>query len=159
MEIVRNRLRLEFIKKSEYQKLVNQQSKLTFTGFHKSYEYCDSYLFKKNEVKMDKANYLGFAVSELSKSLMYETYSNKLQPYFGQENIQLHFIDTDAFVLTVNTKNIGKDIKNLENIFEFSNLDENHEFFSNKNERVIGKFKLETPKIIWIDEFVCLRSK
>ena len=25
--------------------------------------------------------------------------------------------------------------------------------------KVIGKFKVETPKIIWIDEFVCLRSK
>ena len=24
---------------------------------------------------------------------------------------------------------------------------------------VIGKFSLETPKNIWIDEFVCLRSK
>ena len=24
---------------------------------------------------------------------------------------------------------------------------------------MIGKFKIETPKIIWIDEFVCLRSK
>ena len=24
---------------------------------------------------------------------------------------------------------------------------------------MIGKFKLETPKNIWIDEFVCLRSK
>ena len=28
-----------------------------------------------------------------------------------------------------------------------------------KNEIIVGKFKLETPKIIWIDEFVCLRSK
>ena len=28
-----------------------------------------------------------------------------------------------------------------------------------KNKKVIGKFKIETPKNIWIDEFVCLRSK
>ena len=40
-----------------------------------------------------------------------------------------------------------------------SNLDENHELFSNKNKKVIGKVKIETPKNIWIDEFVCLRSK
>ena len=25
--------------------------------------------------------------------------------------------------------------------------------------KVIGKFKIETPKKIWIDGFVCLRSK
>ena len=28
-----------------------------------------------------------------------------------------------------------------------------------KKRKVIGKFKIETPKNIWIDEFVCLRSK
>ena len=56
-------------------------------------------------------------------------------------------------------KNIIRDLKNLEDIFDFSNIDKNHELFSKKNERVICKFKIETPKNIWIDEFVCLRSK
>ena len=50
-------------------------------------------------------------------------------------------------------------MKNLEDIFDFSNLDKNHELYSNKNKKVIGKFKIETPINIWIDEFVCLRSK
>ena len=53
---------------------------------------------------MNKPIYLGFAVLELSKLHLYETYYDKLQPYFGQENIQLLYIDTDAFVLSVNTK-------------------------------------------------------
>ena len=68
-------------------------------------------------------------------------------------------MDTDSFLLSVYTKDIIKDLKNLEDIFDFSNLDENHELFSNKNKKVIGKFKIETPKNIWIDEFICLRSK
>ena len=86
---------------------------MTFAGIHKSYENCDSYLFKKNEVKMEKPFYLGFAVLELSMLHMYETNYNKLQPYFGQENIQLHYIDTDASVLSMNTEEIIKDIKNF----------------------------------------------
>ena len=45
----------------------------------------------------------------------------------------------------------------MEDIFDFSNLDGNHEIFSNK--KVIGKFKLETPKKIGLMKFVCLRSK
>ena len=90
---------------------------------------------------------------------MFETYYDTLQPYFGQENLQLHYIDTDGMILSMKTKDIIKDLKNLEDIFDFSNLDENHEFFSNKNKKVIGKYKIETPKIIIIDEFVCLRSK
>ena len=39
------------------------------------------------------------------------------------------------------------------------NLDKNHELFGNKNKKVIAKFKMETPANIWIDGFVCLRSK
>ena len=52
-----------------------------------------------------------------------------------------------------------KALKKLEDIFDFSNLDKNHELFSSKNKKVLGKFKFETPKDIWIDEFICLRSK
>ena len=108
---------------------------------------------------MDKAIYVGFAILELSKLHMYETYYDTLQPYFGQEHLQLHYIDTDGMILSMKTKDIIKDLKNLEDIFDFSNLYENHEKFSERNKKVIGKFKIETPKNIWIDEFVCLRSK
>ena len=159
MENVRNRLKIKFVKKDDYREIIKQQSKLTFNGIHKLYENCVSYTFKQNEVLMDKPIYLGFTLLELSKLLMYETYYDMLQPYFGQENIQLHYMDTDSFVLSVNTKDIIKDLKNLEDIFDFSNLDENHDLFSKKNQKLIGNFKIETPKIIWIDKFVCLRSK
>ena len=81
---------------------------------------------------MDNPIYLGFTVLEVSKLLMYETYYDILQPYFGRENIQLHYMDTDSFVLRVNTKDIIKDLKNLENIFDFSNLEKYHELFSKK---------------------------
>ena len=68
-------------------------------------------------------------------------------------------MDTDSFVLGINTKDIIKDLKNSEDKFDFSNLDKNHELFSNKNKKLIGKFKIETPTNIWIDEFIALRSK
>ena len=158
MEKVRNRLKIKFVKKDDYREITKQQSKITFSGIHKSYESCDSYTFKQSEVLMDKPIYLGFTVLELSKLLMYETYYDILQPYFGQANIQLHYMDTDSFVLSINTKDVIKDLKNLEDIFDFSNLDKNHEIFSNKK-KVIGKFKIETPKNNWIDKFVCLRSE
>ena len=108
---------------------------------------------------MDKAIYVGFSILELSKLHMYETYYDTLQPDFGQENLQLHYNDTDGMILSMKTKDIIKDLKNLEDIFDFSNLDKNHELFNGRNKKVIGKFKIETPKNIWIDEFVCLRSK
>ena len=107
MEKVRNRLKLEFNKKCKYKKIITQQSKLTLNGIHKSYEKSDSYTFKQSDVLMGKPIYLGFA--PLHK---YETYYDKLQPYFGQENIQILYIDTDASVSSLNTKDIIKDLKN-----------------------------------------------
>ena len=104
---------------------------------------------------MDKPIYLGFALLELSKLHMYETYS-KLQPKFGAKNLHLHYMDTNSFILSVKTKDLIQNLKHLENIFDFSNLNKNHELFINRNEKVVGRFKLETPKSIWIDKFVCL---
>ena len=46
----------------------------------------------------------------------------------------------DSFIIRVNTKDIIKDLKNLEDIFDFSNINKNQELFSNKNENVVGKF-------------------
>ena len=68
-------------------------------------------------------------------------------------------MDTDSFVLSISTKDVIKDLKNYEDFFDFSNLDENHDQVSNKNMTILGKLKIETPKKIWIDEFICLRSK
>ena len=159
LEDVRNRLRLELIKEDDIKNNIEQQSKLTFNGIQKSYENYECYTFKQNQVVMDKAIYVGFSIMELSKLHMNETYYDTIQPYFGQENLKLLYIDTDGMILSMKTENIIKDLKNLEDIFDFSNLDENHRLFSERNKKVIGKFKRETPKNFWIDEFVCLRSK
>ena len=61
-ENVRTCLRLEFIKKDDYKKIIKQQSKLTFNGIHKSNDNCDSYTFKQNEVLIGKPVFLGIAI-------------------------------------------------------------------------------------------------
>ena len=66
---------------------------------------------KKNEVVMDKAIHVEFSILELSKLHMYETYYDTLQTYFGQENLQLHYFDTDGMILSMKTENIMKDLK------------------------------------------------
>ena len=63
------------------------------------------------------------------------TYYDKLQPYFGQENIQLHYMETNSFALSMGTENIIEGLKNSEDMFNFSNLDKKHELFSNENKK------------------------
>ena len=53
-------------------------------------------------------------------------------------------MDTHSFVLSVKTKVVIEDLKNLGVLFDFSILNENHELLSNKNRKIIGKFKIET---------------
>ena len=97
---------------------------------------------------MNKAIYVGFTILELSMLHMYETYFDTLQPYFGHENLQLQYIDTDSLFLSKKTENITEDLKNLEDIFDFNKPDETHELFSKKNKKDIGKFKVETQNYL-----------
>ena len=71
---------------------------------------------------------------------MRETYYDKLQPYFRQENLQLHYMDTESFLFSVNTKKIIEDLKHIEDLFDFSNLNENHELFSINHKKLTRKF-------------------
>ena len=45
-------------------------------------------------------------------------------------------MDTDSFVLSINTKDNINNSEYLEDLFYFSNLSENVEFFSNKNKEL-----------------------
>ena len=65
---------------------------------------------------MDKPNYLGFAILELSKLLFFETYHDKVQPYSGEKNLHCHYVD-----------NVTKDtpiIKKKNEIIESLRIDE-----------------------------------
>ena len=122
MDNVRNRIKIDFIRTDDSDKVLKQQSKLTFNGNHRSYEKYDSHTIKQNEVLMDKPIRLGFNVLENSKLVMYETYYDELHSYFGQKILKLHYMDGDSFVLSIETQNIINDFKNLEDLLDFSNL-------------------------------------
>ena len=161
MEDVRNRIRIEFVKIQMKSKSLRYQSRLDFDEIHKSYQDYETYTIKKNVLRMEKPIYLGFVILELSKLLMYETY-DKLQKYFEQDGIQLHYQDTDALVISVRTKDIVNDLDKLQEqyrMFDFSNLDKEHKLFSNDFMKIPGYLKKETPKSLYINNFVCLRSK
>ena len=140
MEDVRNRIKVEFVKNTDERKILRFQSRLDFNGIHKSYQDYDSYTFKSNVVKMEKPIYLGFAILELSKLLMYETYYDKLQKYFGIDGIQIHYQDTDAFIMSLKTTDVINDLSNLQkqyNLFDFSNLNKNHILYSNEYKKYL----------------------
>ena len=51
-------------------------------------------------------------------------------------------MDTDLFVLSMDTNIINKYLKNFEDIFDFSILNKDHDLFSNRNRKVMDKIKI-----------------
>ena len=134
MEDVRNRIKVESAKNTDERKILRFQSRLDFDGIHKSYQDYDTYSFKSNVIKIEKPIYLGYTILELSKLLMYETYYDKLQKYFGIDGIQIHYQDTDAFFMSLKTTDVVNDLSKVQDqykMFDFSNL--------NKEQKIIFK--------------------
>ena len=133
MEDFRNRIGTEFVKNTDEKKILRYQSRLDFDGIHKSYQDYDSYTIKKIFIKLEKPMYLGFVILELTKVLLYETYYDKLQKNFGQGGIQLHYQDTDAYIMSVRTIDFVNDLDKLEDqykMFDFNNLKKEQKLFS-----------------------------
>ena len=64
--------------------------------------------------------------------------------------------------MSVRTLDIVNDLNKLQDQykkFDFSNLDKEHKFFSNEFKKKHGHLKIEIPNSLYIDKFVCLRSK
>ena len=102
IENIRKRLNLDLIDKSDIRRILNRQSKISFDDKIAEYENLNLYSFNKETIKFTKPIYIGFCVLELSKVLMYEWYYDKMQPYFGEDNLELHYLDTDSFIYSFN---------------------------------------------------------
>ena len=160
IEIIRKRLNLDLIDKSDIHRILNRQSKLSFDDKIAEYKKFNLFSFNKETIKFTKPIYVGFSVLDLSKLLMYEWYYDKMQPYFGENNLELHYLDTDSFIFSFKPiKSLIEDLKHFKEDFDFSDLDPSHELYSEANKKVIGKMKLETAPELDLDEAVFLRSK
>ena len=58
---------------------------------------------RKVEVKMNKPIYLGQAILDISKTLMYEFWYDYIKPKY-KEKARLCYIDTDSFVINIKTE-------------------------------------------------------
>ena len=115
---------------------------------------------KKVEVKMNKPIYLGQAILDISKTLMYEFRYDYIKPKY-KEKLRLCYTDTDSFAMYIKTEDFYKDIDgDVERWFDTSNYDEKDErsILIGKNKKVIGRFKDELGGKI-MTKFCALRAK
>ena len=60
---------------------------------------------------MNKPIYLGQAVLDINKTLMYEFWYDYIKPMYG-DDVKLCYMDTDSFVRMIKTDYLFKDINN-----------------------------------------------
>ena len=115
---------------------------------------------KKTKVRMNKPIYLGQAILDISKTLIYKFWYDYIKPKYG-DKARLCYMDTDSFVMYIKTEDFYKDIaSDVERWFDTSNYDkkDNRPLPIGKNKKVIGLFKDELGGKI-MTEFCALRAK
>ena len=99
---------------------------------------------RKTEVLRNKPIYLGQAILDISKTIMYYYWYSYLKPKCN-DKIKLYVV-TDSFIIDVETDDFYKDISNdVEKWFHTSRYDKrlNRPLETGLNKKVLGKFKDE----------------
>ena len=111
----------------------------------------------KIKVVMNKPVYLGQAILDLSKLIMYEFHCDYMLPKYG-DNIKLCYMDTDSFMYDIETEDSNKDIADdVKARFDTSGYCD-RPLPVGKNEKVIGLIKDELGGQI-MKEFIALHPK
>ena len=108
---------------------------------------------------MKKPVYLGQAILDLSKIVMYEFHYNYMVPKYGLEKLKLFYMDTGSLVYHIKTKDFYTDIVNdVQTRFDTSGYIPDRPLPIGLNKKVIGLMKDELGGKI-MTEFVALRPK
>ena len=115
---------------------------------------------KKTEVYFNKPVYVGQAILDLSKTLMFDFHYNYIKDKYNNKS-ELLFTDTDSLMYQIKTKDFYKDIlKDVESKFDTSDYPQSHPsgIPTGLNKKVIGMFKDEVAGK-QISHFIGLRPK
>ena len=115
---------------------------------------------KKTKVKRNKSIYLGMSILDISKTLVCELWYDYIKPKY-QGKAKLCYMDTDSFVIYIQTEDFYKNIANdVKKWFDTSNYskDDNRLLPIGSNEKIIDLLKAKLRERI-MNEFAGLRAK
>lgn len=120
--------------------------KLVAKSFLKRFEILNENLiifeFEKVKLLLNRPIYIGQAVLDISKTIMYNFHYIYIKRKFG-DRAQLCFTDTDSFLYDIKSVDVYvyKEIAIDKDLFDFSNYPNTHELLDLKNKKMLGKFK------------------
>ena len=113
----------------------------------------------KIKVVMNKPVYLGQAILDLSKIVMYKVHNDYMKRKYNDDKLTLCYMDTDSLIYSIETDDFYKDIaKDVKDRFDMSGYNPDRPLPVGLNKKVIGLMKDELGGEI-MTEFVTLRPK
>ena len=98
----------------------------------------------KVKVVMNKPVYLGQAILDLSKTIMYEFHYDYMKRKYNDDKLTLCYMDTDSLIYDIETDDFYKDIADdVESRFDTSGYVPNQPLPIGLNKKVIGLMKDE----------------
>ena len=111
------------------------------------------------KVVMNKPVYLGQAILDLSKIVMYEFHYDYIERKYAEDKLTLCYMDTDSLIYDIETDDFYKDIADdIESRFNTSGYVPDRPLPVGKNKKVIGLMKDELGGST-MKEFITLRPK
>ena len=133
-------------------KLVNTDEKrrkyVSEPNYHSSKCFNENFMaieMRKTSVLMNKPVYIGQAILDICKTLMYEFYYDYLKVKY-EDKVKLCYMDTDSYIVHIETEDFYKDIADdVEKCFDTSGYDKKLDRLLpiGKNKKVLGMFKDE----------------
>ena len=158
IENIRKRQNIELVDSPKRAlKLVNKPNFQRATIFDKHFIAVH---MKKQDIKFDKPVYVGQAILDLSKTLMFDFHYNYIRNKY-KDKAELLFTDTDSLMYEIRTEDFYKDIaQDIKTKFDTSDYPKDHPsgILTGVNKKVIGMFKDEVAGK-QIKSFVGLRPK
>ena len=156
MENIRKHRNIKFVTNREaYLKLVMKPNFKSGVLFGENLMGCE---MGKIKVVMNKPVYLGQAILDLSKIVMYEFHYDYIVPKYGKK-LDLCYMDTDSLIYNIETEDFYKDIaEDVQARFDTSGYIPDRSLPVGLNKKVIGLMKDELGGEI-MTEFVTLRPK
>ena len=157
MENLRNRVDIKNMRSSETDKIRKLVASPLYSRHAKFSNDMMGIDMHKSKLLLNKPVYIGMAILDNSKILMYDFFYNKLKKQYGPR-CELLYTDMDSLLLEIETDDVYKDIGTNKNLYDTSDYPKGHPLHSNVNQTVLGKMKDEcagTPTA----ECVCLRPK
>ena len=157
MENLRKRVDVKLVRSHEEDKLRRLIARPSFARANIFDDDLAAVQMHKSRLVLNRPIYVGQSILDLSKTLMYEFYYNKMKNQYG-DRVELLYTDTDSLLLEIQTEDVYRDMGKHADLYDTSGYPEDHPLHSTANKKVLGKMKDECSGRP-IAEYIGLRPK